>query len=160
MTSTASFYQNLLSFIFPSTLAPKWPILASQYGMDHQKSTILLIFDTLSLGGYGGHPMRPKLDLKDKGQMNTQICNFKSNLTCIFLSVGAKLKKKHFASDTLYQLSTWFASSHITNYCKYGWHCIYVADTARRTYICTNFNITFLVTQCSDQVDFFLLKVF
>ena len=26
----------LLSFMFPSTLAPKWPILVFQCGMDHQ----------------------------------------------------------------------------------------------------------------------------
>jgi hypothetical protein len=35
--------------------------------MDYQKPTILLIFGTLSLEGY---PMRPKLNLKDKGQMS------------------------------------------------------------------------------------------
>ena len=64
--------------------------------MDHQKSTILLIFGTLSLRGFGGHPMRSKLNLKDKGQMskpNEYTDNFKSNITCIFLSVSAKLKK-------------------------------------------------------------------
>ena len=40
--------------------------------------------------------MRPKLNLKDKGQIskpNEYTDNFKSNLTCIFLSVRAKLKK-------------------------------------------------------------------
>ena len=31
--------KNLLSLVFLSTLAPKWPILVSQCGMDHQKST-------------------------------------------------------------------------------------------------------------------------
>jgi hypothetical protein len=36
--------------------------------MDHYKSTILLIFGTLSVGG---HPMRPKLILEDKGHMST-----------------------------------------------------------------------------------------
>ena len=64
--------------------------------MDHQKPTILLIFGTLSLGGCGGHPMRPKLNLKDKSQMSTlneYTDNLKSNLTCIFLSVRTKLKK-------------------------------------------------------------------
>ena len=35
-----------------------------------KKSTILLIFGTLSIGGCGGHPMRPKINLKDKGQMS------------------------------------------------------------------------------------------
>jgi hypothetical protein len=62
--------------------------------MDHQKTTILLIFGTLSLGGCGGHPMRPKLNSKDKGQMsklNEYTDNFKSNLTCIFLSVMAHM---------------------------------------------------------------------
>ena len=44
--------------------------------------------------------MRPKLKLKDKGQIskpNKCTDNFKSNLSCIFLFVMAKLKKKHFA---------------------------------------------------------------
>ena len=65
--------------------------------MDHQKPTVLLIFGTLSLEGCGGHPMRPKLKLKDKGQISKPSkCtdNFKSNLSCIFLFVIAKLKKK------------------------------------------------------------------
>ena len=64
--------------------------------MDHQKPTILLIFDTLSLGGCGGHPMRPKLNLLDKSQMSTPneyTDNLKSNLICIFLSVRTKSKK-------------------------------------------------------------------
>ena len=64
--------------------------------MDHQKPTILLIFGTLSLGGCRGYPMRPKLNLKDKDQMSTpneNTNNIKSNLTCIFPSVRAKLKK-------------------------------------------------------------------
>ena len=77
-------------------MAPKRPILASQCEMDHQKPSILLIFSTLSLGGCGGHPTRPKLNLKDKSQMSTPdeyTDNFKSNLTCIFLSVRAKFKK-------------------------------------------------------------------
>ena len=73
--------------MFSSTMAPKWPILVSQCGMDHQKPTILLIFGTLSLGGCGGHPMRPKLNLKDKSHMSTPneyTDNLKSNLICIF----------------------------------------------------------------------------
>ena len=82
--------------MFPSTMAPKRPILVSQCEMDHQKSTILLIFSILFLGGCGDHPMRPKLNLKDKSQMSTPneyTDNFKSNLTCIFLSISAKVKK-------------------------------------------------------------------
>jgi hypothetical protein len=47
--------KNLGNLMFSSTLAPKWPILVSQCGMDHQKSTILLISGTLSVGGCGGH---------------------------------------------------------------------------------------------------------
>ena len=82
--------------MFPSIMAPKIPILFSQCEMDHHKHTILLIFSTLSLGGCGGHPMRPELNLKDKSQMskpNEYTDNFKSNLICIFPSVRAKLKK-------------------------------------------------------------------
>ena len=77
-------------------MAPKIPFLLSQCEMDHQKSTILLVFSTLSLGGHGGHPMRPKLNLKDKSQMSTPneyTDKFKSNLIYIFPSVRAKLKK-------------------------------------------------------------------
>ena len=62
--------------------------------MDHQKSTILLIFSTLSLGGCGGHPMRPELNLKDKSQMSTTNeypDTFKSNLICIFHDHTQKL---------------------------------------------------------------------
>ena len=64
--------------------------------MDHQKPSILLIFSTLSLGGCGGHPMRPKLNLKNKSQISTPneyTYNFKPNLICIFPSVRAKFKK-------------------------------------------------------------------
>ena len=86
-------------------MAPKRPILVSQCEMDHQKHTILLIFGTLSLEGCGGHPMRPKLNLKNKGQMskpNEYTDKFKSNLTHIFLSLRAKLEKKNtLPSDTL-----------------------------------------------------------
>jgi hypothetical protein len=69
--------------------------------MDYQKPTILLIFGTLSLEGY---TMRPKLNLKDKGQMskpNEHTDNLKLNLTCIFLSVRAKLKKTKLCPRTL-----------------------------------------------------------
>ena len=33
--------KNILSLMFLSTLAPKWPIMVSQFWMDHQKSSIL-----------------------------------------------------------------------------------------------------------------------
>ena len=82
--------------MFLSTMAPKIPILVSKCEIDHQKPTILLIFSTLSLGGCGGHPMRPELNLKAKSQMsklNEYTDNFKSNLICIFPSVRAKFKK-------------------------------------------------------------------
>ena len=53
--------------MFPSIMAAKIPILVSQ----SSKPTILLIFSTISLGGYGGHPLRPELNLEDKSQMST-----------------------------------------------------------------------------------------
>mgnify|MGYP001241500048 CR=1 FL=1 len=90
--------------MIPSIMAPKIPILVSQCEMDHQKPTILLIFSTLSLGGCGGHPMRPELNLKDKIQMSTTneyTDNFKSNLICIFPSVRAKFKKETLCPRTL-----------------------------------------------------------
>ena len=74
--------------------------------MDHQKSTILLILGPFSLEGCGGQLMRPKLNLKCKGQMskpNEYTDNFKSKLTCIFLSVRIKLKKNTLPSDTVYE---------------------------------------------------------
>ena len=37
------------------TLATKWPILVSQCGMAHQKSSILWILHTVSVGGCWGH---------------------------------------------------------------------------------------------------------
>ena len=75
----------------------KYGILFIQWGIDHQKHSILLILGTFSLGGCRGHPMTPKLNLKKKDQMSrpdeyTDI--FKSNLTCMFLSLRAKLKNK------------------------------------------------------------------
>ena len=94
--------------MFPSIMAPKIPILVSQCEMDHQKPTILLIFSTLSLGGCGGHPMRPKLNLKDKSQMskpNEYTDNFKSNLICIFPSVWAKLKKNFALGHCVHKLA-------------------------------------------------------
>jgi hypothetical protein len=66
--------------MFPSTMAQKRPILASKCEMDHQKPTILLIFSTLPLGGFGGHLIRPKLNSKDKSQIsrpNEYTDNFK-----------------------------------------------------------------------------------
>ena len=57
--------------MFPSTMAPKRPILVSQCEMNHQNPPIFLILSSFSLGGCGGHPMRPKLNLKDKSQMST-----------------------------------------------------------------------------------------
>jgi hypothetical protein len=59
--------QKKLSFMFPSTMTPKWPILVSQRAMDYQKPTNLLIICILSLGGCEGHPLRPNLN--EKGQM-------------------------------------------------------------------------------------------
>ena len=46
--------KNLLSLMFLSALAPKWPFLVSLCGMDHQKLTILSIFVTFTVGGCGG----------------------------------------------------------------------------------------------------------
>ncbi len=60
------------------------------------KTHFFIDFGTLSLGGCRGHPMRLKLSSKDKDQMsrpNKCTDNFKSNLTCIFLSVRTKFKK-------------------------------------------------------------------
>ena len=68
------------------------------------KTHYFIDFGTLSLGGCGGHSMRPKLNLKDKDQMSTPneyTDNFKSNLTCIFLSSGATLEKNILPSDTV-----------------------------------------------------------
>ena len=74
---------KLLSFLFPSPMAPKRPILFYQCEMDHQKSTFLLIFSTLMEAVEAIPAMRPELNLKDKSQMsspNQYTDNFKSNL--------------------------------------------------------------------------------
>ena len=50
--------------------------------------------------------MRPKLSLKDKGQMsksNECTHTIESNLTCIFFSVSAKFKKNILPSGTVYE---------------------------------------------------------
>ena len=81
--------------MFPPTMAPKWPILVSQCGMDHQKPTILLIFGTLCLGVCGGQSklLFWKLVLTIKMSISQDFkTTFKYNLTCIFLSLRAKLK--------------------------------------------------------------------
>ena len=86
-------------------MAPKWSILVSQCEMDRQKPAILLNFGTFSLGGSWGHPMRPKLNLNDKGQIskpNEYTNNFTSYLTCIFLSVRNKLKRNILPSNTVF----------------------------------------------------------
>ena len=54
-----------------SFLAPKWPIMIPFCGMHHQKSTILLISDTLSVGGCWGQPMLLFWKLVDETQMPT-----------------------------------------------------------------------------------------
>ena len=51
--------------------------------------------------------MRPKLNLKDKGQIskpNKYTDNFKYNLTCIFLCQG-QIKENTLPSDTVYNAS-------------------------------------------------------
>jgi hypothetical protein len=74
----------------------KKPMLSAKI-FYHQKPTSSLIFGTLSLWDCGGHSMRLKLNFNDKGQSsksNEYTDNFRLNLTCIFLSVRTKLKKK------------------------------------------------------------------
>ena len=63
--------------------------MVSQCGIDHQKPTILLIFGTLSLGGFGGHPMKPKSNLKDIDQMSKPN-EYTDNFQIKFLSARAK----------------------------------------------------------------------
>ena len=78
-----------------------------------------MIFGPFSIGGFGGHPMRPKLNLKDKIQMskpNKYIDTFKSNFTCIFPSVRVN-KKKTFCPRmpcrAYYKLYTAVMKSHV-----------------------------------------------
>ena len=75
-------------------MAPKRPILVSQCRIDHQNYSVPLFFGTLSVGGCGGHPIRPKLNLNNKGQMSKPdeyTYALKLNLNCIFLSVKLKV---------------------------------------------------------------------
>ena len=71
------------------------------------KTHYFIDFSTLSLGGCGGHPMRPKLNLKVKSQMSSHTYNIKSNLTCSFISVTTKLKKT-FCPRTLWTMYLFF----------------------------------------------------
>ena len=64
--------------MLPSTLAPQWPILVSLCGINHQKSTILFIFGTLSVGGCGGHGCY--------FQLNLMVINSPTNSFVLFLS--------------------------------------------------------------------------
>ena len=68
--------------------------MVSQCGIDHQKPTILLIFGTLSLGGFGGHPMKPKSNLKDIDQMSKQITSNQISFC------QGQIKKNILPSDT------------------------------------------------------------
>ena len=61
---------------------PCYGILVSRCGIYHQKPSILLSFCTFSLGGCRVQMSRP----------NECTDNFTLNLTCIFLSLRAKLK--------------------------------------------------------------------
>ena len=49
------FIKKIIKHDVAINLATKWPVLLSLCGMDHQKSTILLIFGALAVGGCGGH---------------------------------------------------------------------------------------------------------
>ena len=85
----------MTEFYVSINLGPKWPILVSQCGMDHQKPTILMIFGILVLGGCGGQSKLYfwKLVLIIKMSTSQDFkTTFKYNLTCIFLSLRANLK--------------------------------------------------------------------
>jgi hypothetical protein len=70
------------NLMIPSTQAPKWPILVSQWGMDHQKSTILLISDTVSVGGCGGRECYNKPNSRVISQMVSYWEHAESNKKC------------------------------------------------------------------------------
>ena len=71
MTSTASFYKKILILMVWSSLTPKWPIPVPFCGINHQKSSFLLISDTFSVRGCWGQPMSFFSKLDDE----TQKCN-------------------------------------------------------------------------------------
>ena len=75
MTLTASFHNFFTEFYVSINLGTKMTYPGLSMWNGSSKPTILLIFGNLSLGSCEGHPMRPKLNLKDKGQMSkpTQI---------------------------------------------------------------------------------------
>ena len=96
MTSTASFHKKNTEFYVSINQDTKMTYPGVSMWNGSSKIRFFIHFGTTSLGGCGGHPMRPKLNLKNKSQMskpNEYTDNFKSNLTCIFLSVRAKFKK-------------------------------------------------------------------
>jgi hypothetical protein len=78
-------------------------MLPSQCRIDHQNYSVPLIFGTPSVGGCGGHPIRPKLNLNNKGQMSKPdeyTYAFKLNLNRIFLSVKLE-KSRIFVTVTI-----------------------------------------------------------
>ena len=93
---------------------PRWPHFSKKtefYVSIHSGTKMTYVewiiksFGTFFLGGCGGHPMIPKLNLKCKSQIskpNEYTDNIKSNSTYTFLSVRTKLKKKTLPSDTVY----------------------------------------------------------
>ena len=85
--------KKLLSLMFPSTLAPKWPFLVTQCWIDHRKATILLILGTLSVRGCGGQECYFWPNQRVIHQIPTSQdsqTTFKLNLTCIFISARAR----------------------------------------------------------------------
>ena len=62
--------KNFLILMVQSSLAPKWPIWIPLCGMDHEKSTFLLISEALSLRGCWGQPVLLFWKLVDKTQMS------------------------------------------------------------------------------------------
>ena len=81
--------KKFLILMVESSLAPKWPILASFCGIDHQKSNFSLISYTLSVRGCWGQLMlifwKPSMYIKNSQSLDSKTM-FEQYLTCIFLS--------------------------------------------------------------------------
>ena len=78
-------------------LAAKWPIMVPFCGLDHQKSIVLLISDTLSVGGCWGQPMLLFWKLVDETQMGSP-CDHAVRDISSKLSIFLPLRAIYFRS--------------------------------------------------------------
>ena len=90
---------KLLNFMFPSTMAPKRPILVSQWEMDHQKLIILLILTHFILEAVEASLWDQnkiwRIKVKFPNLMSTQMTS--NQIWFTYFSLSGPNYKNHFA---------------------------------------------------------------